>query len=126
MKLYFYKCAHFLLVWLLSTFWIYHFDSYSISFLLLYLSFHLESLHFYPYSPHFHPDFLNSLNFHPDCLHFHPDSPHHQAESPHFHHIPRISTIILGIPLILFLNSPFQLLQVTSSVCNFQKFILRN
>ena len=59
-KLNFYKCVHFLLLWLLSTLWIYHFYCFPISFLLLYLSFHLDSLHRHPDFPHFshcHPDF---------------------------------------------------------------------
>ena len=58
-KLHFYKCVHFL----------YYFDfsllfesiiSFPMSFLLLYLSSHLDSLHRYPNFPHF--------------LHFHPNS----------------------------------------------------
>ena len=60
-KLNFYKCVSFLLLWLLSTLWIYHFHCFPISFLLLYLSsFHLDSLHRHPDFPHF--------------LHFHTDS----------------------------------------------------
>ena len=52
-KLSFYKCVHFLLLWLLSTLWIYHFYGRPILFLLLYLSFHLDSLHRHPDFPHF-------------------------------------------------------------------------
>ena len=50
------SCAHFLLFWLLSTLSVYNSHCYSMSFLQLYLSFHLNSLHFNPYSPHFHAD----------------------------------------------------------------------
>ena len=67
----FYKCAVFLLFWLLSTLWIYHFHCYSVSFLSLYLSFHFDSQHRHPDSPHF--------------SHFHPDSPHSHADSPNPH-----------------------------------------
>ena len=55
LKLNFYKCVHFLLFLLLSTFWIY----YSYSFLLLHLSFHLDSVHHdpdFPHFSHFHQD----------------------------------------------------------------------
>ena len=78
----FYKCALFLLFWLLSTLWIYHFHCYSVSFLLLYLSFHFDSQHRHPDSPHF--------------SHFHPDSPHSHADSPNPHSlpIPRIPALI--------------------------------
>ena len=69
-------------------------------FLQLYLSFHLDSLHRYPDSPHF-------SYFHPDSPHSHADFPH-----PHSHPIPCIPTPILRIPLILFSNSPFWLLQI--------------
>ena len=41
MKLNFYKCAHFLLLWFLSTLWVYPFHCFSMSFLLLYLIFTL-------------------------------------------------------------------------------------
>ena len=54
------KCVHFLLFLLLSTLWIYHFYCFPISFLLLYLSFHLDSVHHhhdFPYFLDFHPDF---------------------------------------------------------------------
>ena len=74
----FYKCSHFLLFWLLSDLWIYHFHCYSMLFLSLYLSFHLDSLH-----PN--PDF-------PRFSHFHPHSPHSFFDSrtrisvPHFPH----------------------------------------
>ena len=55
----FYKYTHFLLLCFLSTLWTYHFHCFSMSFLLLYLSFHLDSLHRHP-DPwdfsHFHPD----------------------------------------------------------------------
>ena len=51
-KLNFYKCVHFLLFLLLSTCWIYHFCCLPISFLLLYLSFHLDSVHHHPDFPH--------------------------------------------------------------------------
>ena len=58
-KLNFYKCFHFLLLWRLSTVWIYHFYCFPFSFLLLYLSFHIDSLHR-------HPDFccLHDLSYH--------------------------------------------------------------
>ena len=52
-KINFYKCVHFLLFSLLSTLWIYHFHCFPISFLLLYLSFHLDSPHRHPNFPHF-------------------------------------------------------------------------
>ena len=51
-KLNFYKCAHFLLLWFLSTLCVYPFHCFSMSFLLLYLSFHLDSLHHHPDSLH--------------------------------------------------------------------------
>ena len=90
----FYKCAHFLLFWLLSTLWIYHFHCYSMPFLPLYLSFHIDSLHRYPDSPHF--------------SHFHPDSSHSHADSSHSHSspIPHIPALILRISLNPFPNSP--------------------
>ena len=59
-KLNFYNCVHFLLFLILSTLWIYLFHCFRISFLLLYLNFHLDYLYRYPDFPHF--------------LHFHPDS----------------------------------------------------
>ena len=74
----------------------YHFHYYSMSFLLLYLSFHLDSLHCLADSPHF-PD------FHPDFLHTHP-----------FRSRSR-----------LFLNSLVWFLQIACSVCNLQEFIFR-
>ena len=52
-----------LLFWLLSNLSIYHFRCYSMLFLPLYLSFHLDSPHRHPDSPHFsyfHPDSPNS------------------------------------------------------------------
>ena len=52
-KLNFYKCVNFLLFLLLSTLWIYHFYCFPISFLLFYLSFHLDSVHHHPDFPHF-------------------------------------------------------------------------
>ena len=58
-KLNFYNCVHFLLFLRLSTLWIYLFHCFPISFLLLYLTFHLDYLHRYsdfPHFPHFHPD----------------------------------------------------------------------
>ena len=48
-KLYFYKCAHFLLTLALSTFFIPHFYSYAKTFTLIYLI-------PIPHSPHSHPD----------------------------------------------------------------------
>ena len=51
-KLSFYKCVHFLLFLLLSTLWIYQFHCFPILFLLLYLSFHLDSVHHHPDFPH--------------------------------------------------------------------------
>ena len=44
-KLNFYKCVHFLLFLLFPTLWIYHFHCFPISFVLLYLSFYLDSVH---------------------------------------------------------------------------------
>ena len=82
----FYKCALFLLFWLLSILSIYHFHCYSVSFLLLYLSFHFDSQHPHLDSPHF--------------SHFHPDSPHSHADSPNPHSlpIPRIPALIPPFP----------------------------
>ena len=54
-----YNCVNFLLFWLLLTLWIYHFHCFPISFLLLYLSFHLDSLNR-------HPDFPRFSHFHTD------------------------------------------------------------
>ena len=57
LKLNFYKRVHFLLFVLLSTLWIYHFHCFPISFLLLYLSFHLDPVHHkldFPLYSHFH------------------------------------------------------------------------
>ena len=59
-KLSFYKFVYFLLLLLLSTLWIYYFHCFPISFLLLYLSFHLDPVRHHPDFPHF--------------SHFHPDS----------------------------------------------------
>ena len=84
------------------------------SFLPLYLNFHLDSLHS-------HHDSSHTLHFYPDFPHSHANSPH-----PHSHPIPRISTLILRISLILSRNSPFWLLQIACSVCNLQEFILEN
>ena len=58
-----YKCVHFLLFLVLSTLLIYYFHCFPISFLLLYLSFHLDSVHH-------NPDFLHFLHFHPDNSYF--------------------------------------------------------
>ena len=58
-KLNFYKCVHFILFSLLSTLWIYHFHCFPISFLLLYLNFHLDS-------PHHHPDWPHFSHFQPE------------------------------------------------------------
>ena len=88
----FYKCAHFVLFWLLSTIWIYHFNCYSMSFLPIYLIFHLDSLHCHPDSPHsshVHPDsFILALIL---CAHipipflaFPPFSPHSPHSIPQF------------------------------------------
>ena len=55
----FYKFVNFLLFWLLFTLWIYHFHCFPILFLLLYLSFHLDSLNC-------HPDFPRFSHFHTD------------------------------------------------------------
>ena len=57
-KLNFYKCVHFLLFLFLFTLWIYHFYCFPISFLLLYLSFHLDSVNH-------HSDFLHFSHFLP-------------------------------------------------------------
>ena len=61
------KCAHLLLFWLLSTLWIYYLHCCSMSFLALYLSFHLDSLH-----------------LHPDSLHSNTDSRHFTHSVPQF------------------------------------------
>ena len=53
LKLSFYKCIHFLLFWLLSALWIYHVHCLPMPFVLLYLSFHLDSLRHRPDFPHF-------------------------------------------------------------------------
>ena len=50
-KLNYYKCAHFLLFLFLSILWIYHFHCFPILFLLLYLSFHLDSVWAPPWFP---------------------------------------------------------------------------
>ena len=58
---------------------------------------------------------------HFDSLNRHPDSPHFfyfNPDSLHFRSISCIPTLILRIPLILFPNSLFQLLQMPWSVCN--------
>ena len=92
---------HFPLLGLLSTLWIYHFHQYSMSFLPLYTSFHLDSLYCQPDSPyfaHFHPDFPNSYT----------DSPH-----PHSHLILRIPTLksphfphsVPQFPILTFIDS---------------------
>ena len=47
------------LIWLLFTLWIYHFHCFPVSFLLLYLSFRLDSLHC-------QPDLLRFSHFHID------------------------------------------------------------
>ena len=59
-----------LLFWLLSNLSIYHFHCYSVLFLPLYLSFHLDCLHCHRDSQHF--------------LYFHPDSPHFRHSVLHF------------------------------------------
>ena len=106
LKLSHYKCAYFLLFWLLSTLSIYQFHCYSMSLLLLYLSFHLDSLHCHPDSPYF--------------SHFNLESTHSQADSPHphSHFIPCIPILILHISLIAFRNSSFCLLEIACSFCN--------
>ena len=72
-KLYFYKCAHF----------------------LLFLS-HIPTT----YSLHSHPF---SLHSHPDSPHSHPDFPHshHDFPIPIIPPIPRISTLIPRIPTLI-------------------------
>ena len=84
---------------------IYHFRCYSMLFLPLYFSFHLDTLHRHPDSPFF--------------LHFHLDSPHSRADSLHLHSHPiaRIPTLILRISCIPFSNYQFWLLQIPWSVC---------
>ena len=64
------------------------------SFLPLYISFHLDSLHH-------HLDSHIFLHFHPDSRDSHADSPHR-----HSHPIPHIPTLILWISLILFPQFP--------------------
>ena len=86
-KLYFYKCAHFLLFLSLSILLIHQFHSYSKIVTLIPLIPTPNCLYSYPYSPHYHPDSSNSysdsLHSHP---HSHPDSRHSHdfhADSPH-------------------------------------------
>ena len=52
-KLSFYKCAHFLLTWLLSTLWIYHFHCWPMLFLPI-----LKFPPSFPLCPHWFPTFL--------------------------------------------------------------------
>ena len=116
-KLYFYKCAHFLLFLTLSTIFIYHstpIQRLSPWFPSLPLPIppfpafppyfprsdtdsphshhsHPDFLHFHPDCPHSHHSHLDSLHSKPDSAHshhFHPDSPHFHLDSPYFHHSP--------------------------------------
>ena len=84
---------------------IHHFHCYIMSFLPLYLSFHLHSLHRYHDSPHF--------------LYFHPDSHHCHANS--LYSIPILhSTLILRIFLIPIFK---YLLSLYSSRIYFRKIV---
>ena len=107
-KLYFYKCAHFLLFFSLSTFFNHYFHSY------------MKILTKIPLIPT-----PNSPHSRPDSLHSYPYFPHSHRDSPHSHHshpdsiiptiISRIITLIPWIPiipLIPFPDSPFRLLHV--------------
>ena len=99
-KLYFYKCAHFLLFLSHSTFFIHHFHSHAKILTLIPLiptpnspHSHPDSMHSHPYSSHFQPDsphchhsHLDSPNSHPYSSHSNPDSPHSHPDSPHSHH----------------------------------------
>ena len=101
-----------LLFWLLSTLWIYHFHCYSLSFLLLYLSFNFDSLHRHPDSPHF-------SHFNPDSKHSHAESPaftfhslHSYPYSPHYRHsVPQL-------PISAFIDNLL-------SLSNWQEFFLK-
>ena len=87
-KLYFYKCAHFLLFLSLSTVLIHQFHSYTKILTLMSFIPSPNSPHSHCYSPHSHPYFPNS---HPDSQHSHPDSPHSHHSHPdssHSHHSP--------------------------------------
>ena len=105
-KLSFYKYACFLLFWLLSTLWIYHFYCYSTSFLPLYSSIATLIPHIFWISTQI-PSILTLI-----CV-------------PHFHHILDFPILILRISLISFPNSPFWPPQIDCSVCNLEEFILR-
>ena len=96
LKLSCYKCIYFLLFWLFSAVWIYHFHCYSMSFLPLYLNFHLDFLHRHPDSPHF-------AYFYPDSLHSLADSPH-----PHSHPLLTLPPLFSGFPWFRFLFWPLQ------------------
>ena len=67
------------------------------SFLMLYLSLHLDPLQLHPDVPYF-------SHFHPDFWHSYTDSLH-----PHSHLIPRKPTLILRISLIPFAIAYFGL-----------------
>ena len=80
-KLYLCKCAHFLLFLFLSTFFIYHFLSYTKILIMIPLIPAPNSLYSYPDSPHSH-DF--------------------DRDSPHFHHSPYS---VLRFPIPAFTDS---------------------
>ena len=100
---------------LLSTLWIYHFHCFSVSFLPLYLSFHLDSLHRHPDSPQFLHFDSDSLHFHANALrsHSHPIS-HFHHNSPHFPH---------SVPQFLIFDFIDSLLSLQSLTIYFRKIL---
>ena len=99
----------------LSTLWIYHFHCFSVSFLPLYLSFHLDSLHHHPDSPQFLHFDSDSLHFHANALrsHSHPIS-HFHHNSPHFPH---------SVPQFLIYDFTDSLLSLKSLTIYFRKIL---
>ena len=99
------KCFNILLIWLLST-------------LIIFIAIYVIPIVIPQFPSWFSastPWFPTFFAFPPKFLAF-PRYSH--ADSPHFHPIPRILTLILRILLILFSNFPFWVLQITSTVCN--------
>ena len=109
-KLYFYKCAHFLLFLSLSTALVHQFHSSTKIFTLIPLIPTTNFPHSLSYSPHphpnswySHPDSLYSHHSHPYSLHSHSDSlhshhshldsPHSQTDSPHSPHLASLFSI---------------------------------
>ena len=114
LKLYFFKCAHFLLFLSLSTFFIYHFHSYTKILTLISLfstpnfpCSHPDSPHLVPYSAHSHPYSLYSLPDSPHAHHSHLDSLHSHPDFPHSHHSPHS---VPRFPIPTFTDSPSVLL----------------